>query len=162
MPQWLLPLRRCSGRSISQWLLPLRRRTGATTRERRRQQGQNMVMEARYRHWKNQGSGPGPVFFTTTVLDFVPIFSSSQFAADMTRLLISAHAKHNVRLSAFVIMPEHIHFLRSLPAAITASDFGRRLTSFSARHVVSRLSPRETAMFEQQRGLNGRVFWQEL
>jgi len=117
-------------------------------------------MGVRQRHWKNVGKGGQVVFFTTTVLDFVPVFGRHGFAEEMVGIIKNLHRITGSRLHAYVVMPEHIHFISLLHPEVSAITFMKRLKSFSARELKPRLSPEAALLFDQQRGLNGRTFWQ--
>jgi len=55
------------------------------------------------------------VFATTTVLDFVPVFYEDSVARLAIREMARIHQKHRALLHAFVIMPEHLHFISTMP-----------------------------------------------
>jgi putative transposase len=97
---------------------------------------------------------------TTTVLDFVPVFRRPERAELMTDLLFRSVERYGACLTAFVIMPEHIHLLLRLPPNLDAKSFFNRFKGYSASCMAKELEYSERALFSQQRGLNRRSFWQ--
>lgn len=93
----------------------------------------------RYRHWKNFGDGGSTVFVTTTVLDFVPVFRNTHLSDEMVNVLFEVHSKLGAALHAFVVMPNHIHFMLRLPEGMHISSFVRALKSISARRIQLKL-----------------------
>lgn len=114
---------------------------------------------ARYRHYRNPTQSGICVFITTTVLDFVPVFRQPSLADIALLELLKMHRKQSARLNAFVVMPEHIHFLTTLPPDLNSIEFVGTLKSRLALAVKPRLSHELRAQFDQQRGLNRREFW---
>ena len=100
------------------------------------------------------------VMATTTVLNFVPVFRRPEHAELMTDLLFRTVERYGACLTAFVIMPEHIHLLLRLPAHLDATSFFNWFKGYSASCITKELDYCENAMFSQQRGLNRRSFWQ--
>ena len=100
------------------------------------------------------------MFFTTTVLDFVPVFKNESFASQMLQIIENVHVMNECKLHSYVVMPEHLHFLSQLGPQTSAISLGRRLKSFSARHLLPQLPGHFDKMFDQQRGLGRRLFWQ--
>ncbi|HWP31629.1 MAG TPA: transposase [Fimbriimonadales bacterium] len=115
---------------------------------------------ARYRHYKNLAEPGQTVFFTTALLNFVPLFENVRIALRMQDLIAEIHQHYNAPLFAYVIMPEHIHFITRLPNNLNASEFMKRFKSYSAKKIIPLLDETETSRFNAQRGLNQRFFWQ--
>jgi REP element-mobilizing transposase RayT len=115
---------------------------------------------ARQRHYQNPVKAGICVFVTTTILDFVQVFREPKLADLAIRELALHHRKKGARLHAFVIMPEHIHFLSTLPPDQNSIAFVGRLKTRLADEIIPRLDPLTRSKFDQQRGLNRRVFWQ--
>ncbi|MFI5385970.1 MAG: REP-associated tyrosine transposase [Fimbriimonadales bacterium] len=114
---------------------------------------------ARYRHYRNP-TEPGICFFaTTTILDFVPVFRDPRLADLAIREVVSVHRKHRARLNAFVVMPEHLHFVTTLAPDQDCIFFVGRLKTRLAEAVLPKLTETTRALFNHQRGLNRREFW---
>jgi putative transposase len=114
---------------------------------------------ARQRHYRNPTEPGITVFVTTTILDFVPIFNLRNLADIAVRELANHHKKQGAALHAFVVMPEHMHFLTRLPPTQNASTFVGRFKSRLTDFILPELSPDWRAKFNQQRGLNAREMW---
>jgi putative transposase len=113
-----------------------------------------------YKHYVNRLAPTDSAFVTTTVLDFVPVFADPGVADLAVKELFAAHETESAPLHSFVVMRHHIHFLCQLPDHLDVSAFVRRVKSKMARSIRPLLSPKREAGFDQQRGLNDRVFWQ--
>jgi len=114
---------------------------------------------ARYRHYRNPIEPGICVFVTTTVLDFVPVFRNRRLGDIAVRELAAVHRKHQARLHAFVVMPEHFHFVSTLAETENSIAFVGRLKTRIAEAILPELTLEEKAMFDMQRGLNLRQFW---
>lgn len=114
----------------------------------------------RQRHYRNRATGGELVFATTTVLDFVPVFKTHVLSAACLNILADVHHRSGAKLFAFVIMPEHIHFLTRLPSGESASRFVGKFKSLVAREIVPLLPLELHAKFAHQIGLGRRTFWQ--
>ena len=115
---------------------------------------------ARYRHFKNYGEPGATVFLTTTVHDFVPVFRVPELAVRMQELLLDSCAHYGATLDAFVIMPEHIHFICRLSEKTSVDLFMRKLKAYTAKQMLRGIPATLARLFSQQRGLNQRSFWQ--
>jgi len=115
---------------------------------------------ARQRHYRNLAEGGAIVFVTTTVLDFVPVFRDEGIAGQMEALLFEIHAHFGATLDAYVIMPEHLHWVCRLPENLSTAQFVGRLKSFAAKALRPQLTAGVQARFSYQAGLNRRQFWQ--
>ncbi len=115
---------------------------------------------ARYRHYKNHGRSGEWVFVTTTCLDFVHAFDEPTMRDLMSRTLIDECRLAGAVLHGFVVMPHHVHFIVAVPQGRTISQTVGRIKSVSARNMLEALDAATLAKFDQQRGLNRRMFWQ--
>lgn len=122
--------------------------------------GLQWLTMARQRHYRNPVDPGICVFVTTTILDFVPVFGDPKFADMAVRELARIHRKEGARLHAFVIMPEHMHFLSTMPIDQNSISFVGGLKSRMGELIVPKLDALTRAKFDMQRGLNRRVFWQ--
>jgi REP element-mobilizing transposase RayT len=96
---------------------------------------------ARQRHYRNPVDAGICVFVTTTILDFVPIFREPKMADLFIVEMLRIHRKYGARLQAFVVMPEHVHMLITLPEDKAALAFVGKLKSDTALAILPRLSP---------------------
>jgi hypothetical protein len=77
--------------------------------------------------WNNV-SEPGEwVFVTSTVLGWVPVFKDPRVADTMAAAIIDDCRHEGVMVHEFVVMPEHIHAIISLPQSLNASEALNRL-----------------------------------
>jgi len=77
----------------------------------------------------------------------------------MALSLLDDFKRYEAILSAFVVMPHHIHFVGRIPVTSTSNALLDRIKSNSARRVLRILPSRIVARFDQQRGLNRKQFW---
>lgn len=112
------------------------------------------------RHFKNRGAEGQAVFVTTTCLDFVPLFASDSRKLMMARSLVDDLRHYGSKLHAFVVMPEHLHWLCTVPAGHDVSWLVNRVKSNSGKALKGDLTPHELSALSKQEGLNGRSVWQ--
>jgi REP element-mobilizing transposase RayT len=110
-------------------------------------------------HWKNWAKDGQASFVTTTALDFSHVFMRPEMRELAAALLISDCARYGAPLYAFVVMTHHVHFVVQCPAGRTISYVVQRIKSNTAKILLSKMTARELAGFDEQRGLNGRSFW---
>jgi REP element-mobilizing transposase RayT len=115
---------------------------------------------SRKRHYRNYVEAGRLAFVTTTILDFVPIFYRRDLAIVALTSLLDTLEKNNGVLHAFVLMPEHLHFVTRLPSSMNASRFMQVFKSLSGIELQHMLMETERAKFSQQVGLNKRTVWQ--
>ncbi|MBN9501357.1 MAG: transposase [Armatimonadetes bacterium] len=115
---------------------------------------------ARQRHFVNRTPEGACVFVTTTVLDFVPVFSQPNIADAMVDSLFTTCKREECLLYAYVVMPEHVHAVIQLRPDLHVVQLMNRLKSLSARQIRPILSPKSAELFSQQTGLGRRTFWQ--
>jgi len=80
-----------------------------------------------YKHWANVGEKHDLCFVTTTIEDFIPIFTIPDNARIIVSNLAFYRKRHGFLLHAYVVMPEHIHILLQLMGRI---DLQRLMASF--------------------------------
>ncbi len=78
----------------------------------------------------------------------------------MAASLIDDCKFYGAELHAFVVMTHHIHFIARVPAGRTSPWLMQRIKSNSARRILPKLDAQTLSEFDQQRGLDGRSFWQ--
>ena len=70
--------------------------------------------DSNYKHWRNL-CRPGDVcFVTTTIEGHVPVLAARQIAECFIGALRFYRQKQRLLLHAYVVMPEHVHFLITL------------------------------------------------
>ena len=99
------------------------------------------------------------VFVTTTCLDFSRAFQREEMRELASLSIVRDVQRYGATLSAFVVMPHHIHLLATCPADRTTSWLMQRLKSNLAKLALPRLLNHERAEFACQIGLNQRTFW---
>lgn len=120
----------------------------------------NGTMTVHYRQWRNWTGTDELGFVTTTALDFVHVFGDPRLRTLMAVLLVADCRRYGAKLHALV-MPHHIHLLVRTPADRTLPQLMQRIKSNSAKLIAPQLPARVAVDFEDQRGLNGRSFWQK-
>lgn len=118
------------------------------------------MLSMKLRHFKNHGEEGQLVFITTTCLDFVPLFASESRKLMMARSLVDDLSFYGSRLHAFVIMPEHLHWICTVPARRDVSWLVNRVKSNSGKVLGSDLTHHEQVALQCQTGLNRRSVWQ--
>jgi REP element-mobilizing transposase RayT len=78
----------------------------------------------------------------------------------MARWLVDDLRHYGSSLAAFVVMPEHLHWVCTVPAGRDVSWLVNRVKSNSGKALNNGLTPQERAALSQQAGLNGRSVWQ--
>jgi putative transposase len=114
---------------------------------------------ARQRHYQNPREPGVCVFATTAVLDYVPVFFQDRLAKIAIEEMTRIHRKHQALLHAFVLMPEHLHFISTMPKRMNSIQFVGDLKTKMAEAILPELDDTTRNKFSQQVGLNRRVFW---
>jgi REP element-mobilizing transposase RayT len=114
---------------------------------------------ARQRHYCNPTEPGVCVFATTAVLDYVPVFFQDRLAQLAIQVMSRVHRKHRSQLHAFVVMPEHLHFMSTMPQHMNSIQFVGDLKTKIAEAILPELDDTTRARFSMQTGLNRRVFW---
>jgi putative transposase len=99
------------------------------------------------------------VFVTTTCLDFSRAFQREEMRELATLSIVRDVQRYRATLSAFVVMPHHIHLLATCPTDRTVSWLMQRLKSNLAKLALPRLIACEHGELAGQTGLNQRTFW---
>lgn len=85
---------------------------------------------------RHQGiSGPTLVFVTTTVKDWLPVFSMRLAADALTEQLEESTRVMNVSVMGYAIMPSHIHMMIGLEEYNHLSKFMQSFKSLSSRRI---------------------------
>jgi putative transposase len=82
-------------------------------------------------------NAPGSTnFITTTVIDFIHVFTREALA-NIVRDNINHYAqKYNIRIHGFVIMPNYLHLLLNAPDQVVISKFMGKLKENSAKEII--------------------------
>jgi len=80
-------------------------------------------------------TGPGLVFVTTTVIDWLPVFASPRIAELVARQLAQTAGQKGVSIVGYVVMPSHVHKLIGLHDIQSLSTFVQAFKSLTARRV---------------------------
>jgi putative transposase len=82
---------------------------------------------------KSDLAGPAMVFITTTVIDWIPIFTDNTCAQIVLDQLQESSMIMGVSVVGYVIMPTHVHILLGLRDITLLSKFIQTFKSLSAR-----------------------------
>jgi putative transposase len=117
-------------------------------------------MRSGYKHYRNSDEPGVSAYITSTILDFVFVFSDPLNADLMAGSLLSDIHHCGGQLFAFVVMGHHIHLLAVAPENMTMSQLMDRVKSNSGRRIKPYLSDGLLAKLSIQKGLNKRSIWQ--
>jgi len=79
--------------------------------------------------------GPGLVFVTTTVIEWLPVFKPPRIAREITRQLAETALINDVSVVGYVVMPSHVHMSIGLSEVASLSSFIQSFKSLSSRRV---------------------------
>ncbi len=77
-----------------------------------------------------------PVFITTTITKWVPVFSDPSIAVRALAILESTRNKHDAMLIAYVLMPSHFHGIIKTAKKGNLSILLKDWKAFSARQII--------------------------
>ena len=83
------------------------------------------------------------VFVTTTVVDWLPLFSDEKIAEMTTKQLQETGYKFHISIAAYVLMPSHLHLLVGLLQLSQLSQFMQAFKGLSSRLIFNSLSSLE-------------------
>ncbi|MEY3873268.1 MAG: hypothetical protein RLZZ296_2263 [Pseudomonadota bacterium] len=85
-------------------------------------------------------SQPGGVYLVTTVTrDRLPVFKCFSSARCVVHTLQTEHAAGRAMTLAFVVMPDHLHWLLTLGSSVSLSQVVRTVKSVVAHHLGGRV-----------------------
>jgi REP element-mobilizing transposase RayT len=85
-------------------------------------------------------SQPGGVYLVTTVTrDRLPVFKCFSSARCVVHTLQTEHAADRAMTLAFVVMPDHLHWLLTLGSSVSLSQVVRTVKSVVAHHLGGRV-----------------------
>lgn len=114
---------------------------------------------SRYHQWKNLAQAGDTVFVTTGVLGFLPVFLRRKVREALVWSLCDDHDHYGAILHAFVVLPDHIHVLTSLPDARSVAWFVQRIKTNSAKRVRPLLTAAEERQLARHRHRATQVLW---
>lgn len=82
-----------------------------------------------------------PLFITTTIIRWLPVFSDTEIAVESLRLFESLRIEMNMTVFAYCLMPSHIHAIMKSARMRDISIFMRRWKSLSAKIIIDRSTP---------------------
>jgi REP element-mobilizing transposase RayT len=80
-------------------------------------------------------TGPGLVFVTTTVIEWLPIFEPPAIAREIALQLAETALIQDVSIVGYVVMPSHVHMLAGLSEISNLSSFVQSFKSLSSRRI---------------------------
>lgn len=81
-------------------------------------------------------TGPGLIFVTTTVIDWLPVFVRPDIARIVVQQLAETARIKSVSISGYVVMPSHVHMLIGLHNVHNLSRFVQAFKSLTSRRVL--------------------------
>jgi putative transposase len=86
-------------------------------------------------------TGPAAVFVTTTVVNWLPVFSDESLAEQVTNEIRETTRRFDISVCAYVLMPSHLHLLIGFPQIESLTTFMQILKQGTARRIKNLLSP---------------------
>lgn len=111
--------------------------------------------------WKNLAEAGETMFVSTTMLGFTPVFVDPRVADTMAAAIYDDYAFEGASLHAFVVMPEHLHLLLTVPTTLTGSELMDRLKSAWANRILDVIGDEHrNRLALANRKLRSRTVWQ--
>jgi REP element-mobilizing transposase RayT len=99
---------------------------------------------------KGRASMPGQIYLVTTITKGrAPLFSDLHFGRILVRAMRHQHQAGALDSLAFVVMPDHLHWLLALGAGCSLSNVVGQTKRYSAQHI------------NQIRDAKGQAVWQD-
>jgi putative transposase len=94
--------------------------------------------------------GQSAVFVTTTIVNFVPVFSDRRIADALVQQVRNSVNHYHVSVIGWVLMPTHFHALLGFPQIEFLSQFMRDFKGLSSKMIEPLLQPEvRTRLFSQ-------------
>jgi len=77
-----------------------------------------------------------PIFVTTTIIDWVPVFKQPIIAEQALKLFENLRDELKISTIAYALMPSHLHAIIKTPHKGDLSIFMQKWKSLSARHII--------------------------
>jgi putative transposase len=90
-------------------------------------------VRSRYKVYNNEAA----YFITSTIVDWVPIFTSEKYYDVITEAFRYSQSKKNLKLYAYVFLDNHFHIIAS---GENLSDVMKSVKSFSAKLIIKNLT----------------------
>jgi len=89
--------------------------------------------------WKNLQKPNIAYFVTTTITNYAPILLENKYKDLILDSLFYYSKKYNYNLIAYVVMPEHIHFILSSKRESKLHEFMRDFKKYTSKQIVKQL-----------------------
>ena len=93
--------------------------------------------------WKNIDIGPGYYYITATITEWLPLMKNREIRQVICEEIERALVECGATLSAFVLMPEHLHLLVFIPEEGILHRFCKLWRGRSARRIIDLLVSKE-------------------
>jgi REP element-mobilizing transposase RayT len=90
-----------------------------------------------------------PLFITTTITDFIPVFRDMELAKSTLELLEERRIAHDMRIYAYVLMLNHFQAIIHAPKQGESSRFIASWKSLSARLILQSVPSRWRSVFAE-------------
>jgi putative transposase len=90
-----------------------------------------------------------PLFITTTIIDFVPVFRDPILAKRCLEVFEDRRHHHQMRVYAYVLMPSHLHAITHAPSKGATSSFIREWKSLTAELILASIPAQWSDLFAQ-------------
>src|SRR5210317_1697727 len=90
-----------------------------------------------------------PLFVTTTITEFIPVFRDTELAKSTLQLLDERRMVHDMRIYAYVLMLNHLHAIIRAPKQGESSRFIASWKSLSARLILQSVSSQWRSVFAE-------------
>jgi putative transposase len=115
--------------------------------------------------WKNIDIGASYYYITATFTEWLPLFERSDVREIVAGEITEALAECGAHLSAYVLMPDHLHLLVYLPEQGMLHRFCRNWRGRSARRILDTLGTEDrdllSVMAKHANGGNRYAVWKE-
>lgn len=81
-------------------------------------------------------------FVTTNSAGRIPLFADSDIASVVIQALYQIRSQGRIKLHAFALMPDHLHFVATLTAGRSLSEVMHSLKSYTAKEINRRMGSR--------------------
>jgi REP element-mobilizing transposase RayT len=90
-------------------------------------------------------------FITSTVNHWIPLFHRADYAEIILEALSFRAEKGQIRINAYIIMPNHIHMMLTVNEGHTLTDFIRDFHKFTAKRIIETLEMENNRVLERFR-----------
>jgi len=90
-----------------------------------------------------------PLFVTTTITEFVPVFRDQAIRCEVLRIIDAQRENFGMQIFAYVLMPSHIHLITQAPEKGATSRFVGAWKSLSAAAIIAASSDEQRRLILQ-------------